>query len=134
MFWKWKKMKETQKILFSMAMDRLIAVRQRYNNSRSNHQILRFVPVSFLKKEQPSNEWFDGKKCMQQKSFTYKFSCQIKVKVLWIIETDDLLFYQPIKFFFSHGKQKVYLCTYVWNRSWKRLVYWIWPNFDFWQS
>ena len=41
-----------------MAMDRLIAVRQRYNNSRSNH----FVPVSVVKKDKSSNDWLDGKK------------------------------------------------------------------------
>ena len=50
---------------------------------------------------------------MQQKSFTYKFSCQIKVKVLWIIETNDLLFYQPIKFFFlTENKKYTYVPMY----------------------
>ena len=78
------------------------------------------------------------KKCMQQKSFTYKFSCQIKVKVLWIVETDTqrtwtVNFADDLRLptrFLTENKE----CTYVWKRSWKRLVSWIWPNFYFWQA
>ena len=70
-----------------------------------------------------------GKKCMQQKSFTYKFSCQIKVKVLWIVETDtqrtwtvnfadDLRLPTHKSFFFSRKTKSVLMYENVRENAW----------------
>ena len=145
-----RKKRNSKIIIFYGYGQRLIAVIQRYNNSRSNDQILRFVSVSFVKKEQSSNEWFDGKKMhateiiylqifsSNQSESTVKYrnrytTCQRKY-VPGRLSLQMICCYQPIKVFFSHGKRKVYFCTYIWKHSWKRLVSWIWPNFYFWQG
>ena len=122
-----RKKRNSKIIIFYGYGQRLIAVIQRYNNSRSNDQILRFVSVSFVKKEQSSNEWFDGKKMhateiiylqifsSNQSESTVKYrnrytTCQRT----WTVKfADDLLLPTHKSFFFSRKTKSVLLYLYM---------------------